>query len=121
MSGTRIGNSCRAIDPNALKAYDSTIEEARADLFGLFITWAILNGLNLVYYPTKETFKAEYYQFLMNGLMTQLTRIKPGLKHWRSTHAQPATDSQLGVRNREIRQVEFKGSYGEHLWWLMIW
>ena len=64
-------------DPNALKAYDSTIEEARADLFGLYyIGDPKLVELGLL--PNKEAFKAEYYQFLMNGLMTQLTRIKPG-------------------------------------------
>ena len=64
-------------DPNALKAYDSTIEEARADLFGLYYMGdPKLVELGLL--PDKEAFKAEYYQFLMNGLMTQLTRIKPG-------------------------------------------
>ena len=64
-------------DPNALKAYDSTIEEARADLFGLYyIGDPKLVELGLL--PSNEAYKAEYYQFLMNGLMTQLTRIKPG-------------------------------------------
>jgi len=64
-------------DPNALKAYDSTIEEARADLFGLYyIGDPKLVELGLL--PNNEAFKAEYYQFLMNGMMTQLTRIKPG-------------------------------------------
>ena len=64
-------------DPNALKAYDSTIEEARADLFGLYYMGdPKLVELGLL--PDKEAFKAEYYQFLMNGLLTQLTRIKPG-------------------------------------------
>lgn len=64
-------------DPNALKAYDSTIEEARADLFGLYYM-GDPKLVELGMLPDKEAFKAEYYQFLMNGLMTQLTRIKPG-------------------------------------------
>ena len=71
------GKLLPGIDPNALKAYDSTIEEARADLFGLYYMGdPKLVELGLL--PDKEAFKAEYYQLLMNGLMTQLTRLKPG-------------------------------------------
>ncbi len=71
------GKLLSGTDPNALKAYDSTIEEARADLFGLYyIGDPKLVELGLL--PDNEAFKAEYYQFLMNGMMTQLTRIKPG-------------------------------------------
>jgi len=64
-------------DPDSLKAYGSTLEEARADLFGLyFLADDKLIELGLL--PDKEAFKAEYYHFMMNGLMTQLVRIKAG-------------------------------------------
>jgi len=64
-------------DPNALKAYDSTIEEARADLFGLYyLPDQKLVDLGII--PSADAFKAEYYSFMMNGLMTQLVRIQPG-------------------------------------------
>ena len=64
-------------DPDALKAYGNTIEEARADLFGLyFIADAKLVELGLV--PDGEAYKSQYYTYIMNGLMTQLIRIQPG-------------------------------------------
>lgn len=64
-------------DPDALKAYGSPIEETRADLFGLYY----LGDPKMVEYgllPDAEAYKAQYYQYLMNGFMTQLTRIQPG-------------------------------------------
>lgn len=65
------------VDPDALKAYGSTIEEARADLFGLYyIPDPRMVELGLV--PDAEAYKAEYYAYMMNGLMTQLVRIEPG-------------------------------------------
>ena len=64
-------------DPDALKAYSSTIEEARADLFGLYyIADEKLVELGLT--PNMEAYKSQYYSYFMNGLMTQLIRIKPG-------------------------------------------
>ncbi|MBR0180800.1 MAG: dihydrofolate reductase [Prevotella sp.] len=64
-------------DPDALKAYSSTIEEARADLFGLYyIADEKLVELGLT--PDMEAYKSQYYTYMMNGLMTQLIRIKPG-------------------------------------------
>ena len=64
-------------DPDALKAYGNTIEEARADLFGLYyIADPKLVELGLT--PDLEAYKSQYYTYMMNGLMTQLTRIKPG-------------------------------------------
>ena len=64
-------------DPDALKAYGNTIEEARADLFGLYyIADAKLVELGLL--PDNEAYKSQYYTYLMNGLMTQLIRIEPG-------------------------------------------
>jgi len=71
------GKLLPGIDPDALKAYGSTIEEARADLFGLYYMGdSKIVELGLL--PDKEAYKAEYYSFIMNGLMTQLTRIQPG-------------------------------------------
>lgn len=64
-------------DPDALKAYASTLEEARADLFGLYyLADPKLVELGLV--PDTEAYKAEYYKYMMNGLMTQLVRIELG-------------------------------------------
>lgn len=65
------------VNPDGLKAYSSTLEEARADLFGLYYLGdAKLVELGLL--PDAEAYKAEYYKFMMNGLMTQLVRIELG-------------------------------------------
>lgn len=64
-------------DPDALKVYGNTIEEARADLFGLYyIADPKLVELGLL--PDMEAYKAQYYSYMMNGLLTQLIRIQPG-------------------------------------------
>ncbi len=71
------GQLLPGVDQDALKAYGSTIEEARADLFGLYyLPDPKLVELGLT--PTADAFKAEYYSYMMNGLMTQLVRIEPG-------------------------------------------
>jgi len=64
-------------NPDALKAYGNTIEEARADLFALYYL-ADDKLLSLGLLPDREAYKAEYYSYLMNGMMTQLVRIDPG-------------------------------------------
>lgn len=64
-------------DPDALRAYGSTIEEARADLFGLYYM-ADSKLIELGLLPDEQAYKAQYYSYLMNGMMTQLTRIQPG-------------------------------------------
>lgn len=65
------------VDPDGLKAYSSTLEEARADLFGLYyLADPKLTELGLV--PDGEAYQAEYYKYMMNGLMTQLVRIEKG-------------------------------------------
>ena len=64
-------------NPDALKAYGNTIEEARADLFGLYYM-ADPKLVELGLLPDGEAYKAQYYTYMMNGLMTQLTRIRPG-------------------------------------------
>lgn len=71
------GQLLPGVDPNALKAYGSTLEEARADLFALyFLAGHKLIELGVLNNP--DAYKAEYYKYIMNGLMTQLTRIVPG-------------------------------------------
>lgn len=71
------GQLLPGVDPDALKAYGNTIEEARADLFGLYyIADPKLVELGLV--PDGEAYKSQYYTYMMNGLMTQLIRITPG-------------------------------------------
>lgn len=66
-------------DPDALKAYGSTIEEARADLFGLYYV-ADHKLVELGLTPNDEAYKAQYYGYLMNGLLTQTIRLKEGDK-----------------------------------------
>ena len=71
------GRLLPSVDPDALKAYGNTIEEARADLFGLYyIADPKLVELGLT--PDMEAYKSQYYTYMMNGLMTQLIRITPG-------------------------------------------
>lgn len=71
------GRLLAGVDPDALKAYGATIEEARADLFGLYyVADPKLRELGLT--PHDDAYKAEYYTYLMNGLLTQLVRIEPG-------------------------------------------
>ena len=71
------GKMAPGADPDALKAYGSTIEEARADLFGLYYV-ADPKLVELGLLPDTTAYHAQYYTYLMNGLMTQLVRIEPG-------------------------------------------
>ena len=73
------GQLLPSTDPDALKAYGSTIEEARADLFGLYYV-ADHKLVELGLTPNDEAYKAQYYGYLMNGLLTQTIRIKEGDK-----------------------------------------
>ncbi len=71
------GQILPGVDAGALKSYGSTIEEARADLFGLYyIADSKLVELGLL--PDEEAYKSQYYTYIMNGLLTQQVRIKPG-------------------------------------------
>ena len=71
------GKLLPGVDADSLKAYGSTIEEARADLFGLYyVADPKLTELGLT--PNAEAYKSQYYTYMMNGLMTQLVRIEPG-------------------------------------------
>ncbi|WP_285820979.1 dipeptidyl-peptidase 3 family protein [Bacteroides acidifaciens] len=84
------GKLLPGVDPDALKAYGSTIEEARADLFGLYyVADPKLVELGLLSSP--DAYKAQYYTYLMNGLMTQLVRIEPG-----------NTVEEAHMRNRQL-------------------
>lgn len=93
------GVTLPGVPPDALKAYASTLEEARADLFGLYYI-ADNKIVELGLLPDKEAYKAEYYKFMMNGLMTQLVRIELG-KNIEEAH----------MRNRQLiaRWVYEKG------------
>ena len=98
------GQLMPGVSPDALKAHGNTIEEARADLFGLYyIADQKLVDLGLL--PDNNAYKAQYYTYLMNGLMTQLARIKPGadieeahmrnrslIAHWVLEHAEGAAE-----------------------------
>jgi len=75
--GHASGRLLPGVDPDALKAYGSTLEEARADLFALYyLADPKLIELGLIDSP--EAYKAQYYKYILNGLMTQLMRIEPG-------------------------------------------
>lgn len=71
------GRLLHGVDPDALKAYGNTIEEARADLFALYYQ-ADEKLVELGLMPDKDAYKAAYYTYIMNGLLTQLARIKKG-------------------------------------------
>ena len=71
------GKLLPGVDPDALKANGSTIDEARADLFALYYV-ADPKLVELGLTPSADAYKAQYYTYLMNGLMTQLVRIEPG-------------------------------------------
>lgn len=71
------GRLLHGVDPDALKAYGNTIEEARADLFALYYQ-ADEKLVELGLMPDKDAYKAAYYMYMMNGLLTQLARIKKG-------------------------------------------
>ena len=71
------GQLLPGVDPDALLAYGNTIEEARADLFGLYYM-ADEKLVELGLLPNGEAYKAHYYTYILNGLMTQLVRIEPG-------------------------------------------
>jgi len=106
------GKLLPGVDPDALKAYGSTIEEARADLFGLYYMGdQRMTELGLL--PDKDAYKAEYYSFIMNGLLTQLTRIQPGKNieeaHMRNRQLIAAWVYEKGKTDKVIELVERKG------------
>ncbi len=84
------GRLLPGVDPDGLKAYGSTIEETRADLFGLYYV-ADPKLVELGLTPNLEAYKSQYYTYMQNGLLTQLVRIKPG-----------ATIEEAHMRNRAL-------------------
>ncbi len=84
------GKLLPGVDPDGLKAYGSTIEETRADLFGLYYV-ADPKLVDLGLTPNLDAYKSQYYTYMQNGLMTQLVRIKPG-----------ATIEEAHMRNRAL-------------------
>lgn len=106
------GRLLPGVDQDALKAYGSTIEEARADLFGLYyLPDAKLVELELT--PDPEAYKAEYYTYMMNGLMTQLVRIEPGRSieeaHMRNRQLIAGWAYEQGAADRVVERVKRQG------------
>lgn len=99
-------------DPDALKAYSSTIEEARADLFGLYYL-ADPKMVELGLVPDQEAYKAEYYKYMMNGLMTQLVRIAKGKDveeaHMRNRQLIARWTYEHGQRDKVVEIVRREG------------
>ncbi|WP_455497110.1 dipeptidyl-peptidase 3 family protein [Coprobacter sp.] len=111
--GHASGKLLPGTDPDALKAYTSTLEEARADLFALYyIADPKIVSLGLL--PTPDAYKSEYYKYMMNGLMTQLTRIAPGKNieeaHMRNRQLIAAWVLEKGMPEKV---VEFKKKNGK--------
>ncbi len=103
-------------DPDALKAYGSTIEEARADLFALYyIADEKLVEQGLL--PDKEAYRSEYYTYILNGLMTQLVRINPGAQleeaHMRNRALIARWCFEQGKKNRVIEM--YRGKEGHYV------
>ncbi|MBR6490464.1 MAG: dihydrofolate reductase, partial [Muribaculaceae bacterium] len=111
--GHASGQLLPGVDPDALKAYGSTLEEARADLFALYYL-ADPKLLELGIFQSPDTYKAEYYKYIMNGLMTQLTRIEPGKdieeSHMRNRKLISEWCYQKGKKAKVIEYVKDKKS-----------
>ncbi|MBR3951160.1 MAG: dihydrofolate reductase [Bacteroidaceae bacterium] len=108
------GKLLPGVDPDALKAHGSTLEEARADLFALYyMADAKLVELGII--PNAEAYKACYYQQMMNGLMTQLHRIEPGKdieeSHMRDRQLIAAWAYDLGKADNVIEFVNVDGKH----------
>ena len=106
------GKLLPGVDPDALKAYGATIEEARADLFGLYyLPDEKMVELGLT--PDSEAYKAEYYAYMMNGLMTQLVRIEPGCTveeaHMRNRQLIARWSLEHGLADRVVEWVKRDG------------
>lgn len=106
------GKLLPGVDPDALKAYGATIEEARADLFGLYYM-PDKKIIELGLLPDSEAYKAEYYSYMMNGLMTQLVRIEPGCNieesHMRNRQLIASWALEKGGSDRVVEFVKREG------------
>ncbi len=110
--GHASGQLLPGVDQDALKAHGSTLEEARADLFALYYL-ADPKLIELGIFKDKDTYKAEYYKYIMNGLMTQLTRIEPGKDieeaHMRNRKLISEWCYQKGKKDNVIEYVQRDG------------
>ncbi|MBO4803129.1 MAG: dihydrofolate reductase [Muribaculaceae bacterium] len=110
--GHASGQLLPGVDQDALKAHGSTLEEARADLFALYYL-ADPKLIELGIFKDKDTYKAEYYKYIMNGLMTQLTRIEPGKDieeaHMRNRKLISEWCYQHGMKDNVIEYVKRDG------------
>ena len=110
--GHASGQLLPGVDQDALKAHGSTLEEARADLFALYYL-ADPKLIELGIFKDKDTYKAEYYKYIMNGLMTQLTRIEPGKDieeaHMRNRKLISEWCYQKGLKDNVIEYVQRGG------------
>ena len=106
------GRLLPGVDPDALKAHGSTLEEARADLFALYyLADPKLVELGLLDNP--DAYQAEYYKYILNGLMTQLMRIEPGKNieeaHMRNRQLIAAWAFEHGKKNKVIELTKRGG------------
>lgn len=106
------GKLLDGVDPDALKAHGSTLEEARADLFALYyLADPKLVELGLLDNP--DAYKAEYYKYMLNGLMTQLVRIVPGNDieeaHMRNRQLIAAWALEHGAKDKVVELVKRNG------------
>ena len=110
--GHASGQLLPGVDQDALKAHGSTLEEARADLFALYYL-ADPKLIELGIFTDKDSYKAEYYKYIMNGLMTQLTRIEPGKDieeaHMRNRKLISEWCYQKGLKDNVIEYVKRDG------------
>lgn len=106
------GRLLPGVDPDALKAHGSTLEEARADLFALYyLADPKLVELGLLDNP--DAYKAEYYKYMLNGLMTQLMRIEPGKDieeaHMRNRQLIAQWALQHGAKDKVVELIKRDG------------
>lgn len=110
--GHASGKLLPGVDPDALKEHGSTLEETRADLFALYYL-ADPKLIELGIFKDPDTYKAEYYKYVMNGLMTQLTRIEPGKDieeaHMRNRHLITQWAYEKGKADNVIEYVKRDG------------
>ncbi len=106
------GRLLPGVDPDALKAHGSTLEEARADLFALYYL-ADPKLLELGLLDNPDAYKAEYYKYMLNGLMTQLMRIEPGKDieeaHMRNRQLIAAWALRHGAKDKVVELVKRDG------------
>ena len=110
--GHASGRLLPGVDPDALKAHGSTLEEARADLFALYYL-ADPKLLELGLLDNPDAYKASYYKYILNGLMTQLMRIEPGKDveeaHMRNRQLIAAWAYEKGKPDNVIEMVKRDG------------